>query len=195
MNKTYLLKKVHMLAVVLVIIGAVNWGLVGTIKVDLVAKLLGKGILARAVYILVGISALYIAFNRDTYLPFLGNSLMPCSVLSDRIPPGATREVTVDVTPGAKVLYWASEPSTEHLKEINNWEKAYTDYQNAGVATADSNGKALLKVRDPQPYKVPMKGRLESHVHFRVCGQGGFMDRVKTVFIGDGHVEGFQSYY
>jgi len=188
-------KKLHMIAIGLVIIGAVNWGLVGTIKVDLVAKLFGKGILARSLYILIGLAALSLIFYRDTYLPFLGETIMPCSILTNRAPPGATRDVKVKVNPGAKVLYWASEPATEHLKEINNWQKAYNDYENAGVATADMNGEAVLKVREPQAYTVPIKGRIEPHIHFRVCGDGGWMGNVKTVFLTDGQVEGFQTFY
>lgn len=191
----YFLKKLHMFAILLLIVGGINWGLIGAFKLDLVAKLFGKDIIARSIYILVGLSALYLAFNRDTYLPFLGASIVPCSVLTDRAPPGATREVKVTVNPGAKVLFWAAEPAAEHLKHINDWQKAYTDYENAGVATADSNGVALLKVRDPQAYNVPMKGRLEPHVHFRECGHGGWLGRVRTVFLSDGHVEGFQSTY
>jgi uncharacterized membrane protein YuzA (DUF378 family) len=49
----------HKAAWVLVIVGGLNWGLVGLADYDLVASLLGAvpG-LARAVYILVGVSAL-----------------------------------------------------------------------------------------------------------------------------------------
>lgn len=45
---------------VLIIVGAVNWGLVGLVNVDLVAAIFGDGSpLARLVYILVGLSGLY----------------------------------------------------------------------------------------------------------------------------------------
>ena len=48
------------LAMVLMIVGGLNWGLVGATGVDLVATLLGEMTLAsRAVYLLVGLSALY----------------------------------------------------------------------------------------------------------------------------------------
>jgi uncharacterized membrane protein YuzA (DUF378 family) len=48
-----------LVAYLLVIIGAVNWGLVGLFNVDLVAQLLGdQTIVARVVYVLVGISGL-----------------------------------------------------------------------------------------------------------------------------------------
>lgn len=50
-------------AMVLLIVGGLNWGLVGLFNFDLVAALFGAGtLLARAVYILVGLSALYAIF-------------------------------------------------------------------------------------------------------------------------------------
>jgi uncharacterized protein len=184
-------KLVHKLAVGLLIIGAINWGMIGAVKVNLVERFLGKGSgAARVVYAIVGISALLLAFNRDTYLPFLGESVFPCSVLSNQTPPGATRSVSVQAEPGAKVVYWASEPADG--SGIPTWQGAYRGYLNAGVATADASGKAVLKVREPQSYTVPIKGKLDAHVHFRICGPTGFVGRIKTVFLSDGHIEGFR---
>lgn len=180
-----------MMAILLLVVGGLNWLLVGIFRLNLVEALLGKGYLARGIYIAVGIAALAVACQRDTYLPFLGETLVPCSVLQDRTPPGATVTIEVDVEPGKKVLYWAAEPETERLENINDWRKAYLSYENAGVVTADSQGRAALKVRKPQPYLVPWKGQLEPHIHFRACGDRGFLGRVKTVFLNDGHVEGF----
>lgn len=49
------------LSLTLVIIGALNWLLVGVFSFDLVAFLFGNlSFLARAVYILVGLSGLYL---------------------------------------------------------------------------------------------------------------------------------------
>ena len=51
-----MLKKV---AMILVIIGGINWGLVGAFNFNLVEMLLGDGtMLARIVYVLVGLSAI-----------------------------------------------------------------------------------------------------------------------------------------
>jgi hypothetical protein len=48
------------IAQVLLIVGGLNWGLVGLFDFDLVASLLGPGsMLSRIVYILVGVSALW----------------------------------------------------------------------------------------------------------------------------------------
>ncbi|RYY74307.1 MAG: DUF378 domain-containing protein [Gammaproteobacteria bacterium] len=51
---------VDWIALALVIVGGVNWGLIGLFNVDLVAALFGVMTpLSRAVYVLVGLSALY----------------------------------------------------------------------------------------------------------------------------------------
>ena len=48
-------------ALALVIIGAVNWGLIGIFKLDLVNLLFGNmSWISRLVYILVGLSGLYL---------------------------------------------------------------------------------------------------------------------------------------
>jgi len=52
------------IALILVIIGGLNWGLIGLFSFDLVATILGEmTLLSRIVYILVGLAAAYMAFN------------------------------------------------------------------------------------------------------------------------------------
>jgi len=53
---------VYWVALVLLIVGGLNWGLIGAFHFDLVAALFGDmSMLSRAVYILVGLSAIYVA--------------------------------------------------------------------------------------------------------------------------------------
>jgi hypothetical protein len=189
----YLQKWLFKMAMVLLIVGGLNWLFIGAFEFDFVKAVFGSGVIGRFIYILVGISAIAIMFDRDTYLPFLGPMVAPCTALENRVPPGATREVRVSISPNTKVLYWASEPSTKELEKLPTWKEAYDKYENVGVATSDSNGVVVMKVRDPQPYSVPWKGRLEPHVHYRMCRGDGFMERIKTVYVKDGSVEGFQS--
>jgi len=50
------------LALVLVLVGALNWGLIGILEFDLVATLFGDmTLLSRIIYALIGIAALYLA--------------------------------------------------------------------------------------------------------------------------------------
>lgn len=55
---------VDWIAMVLLIVGGLNWGLVGLFDIDLVAALLGTQTpLSRVVYVLVGLSALYSVYT------------------------------------------------------------------------------------------------------------------------------------
>lgn len=54
------MKIVNIVALILIIIGGLNWGLVGAFEYNLVDALFGEGsVLARVVYGLVGVAALY----------------------------------------------------------------------------------------------------------------------------------------
>ena len=54
------MKVIDKIALVLIIIGAINWGLIGFFKFDLVATLFGEmSMFSRIVYALVGISGLW----------------------------------------------------------------------------------------------------------------------------------------
>ena len=58
MNK---LNALDWIALILVVVGGLNWALVGVLNFDLVAAILGDmSILSRIVYTLVGLSALYV---------------------------------------------------------------------------------------------------------------------------------------
>ena len=174
----------HLIAIALLIFGGLNYGALVLFGTTIVQMVVGFGLVARVIYAAIALSAVAIMFHRDTYLPFLGPAVMPaCNLLAERIPEGATVAVKARVPPGAKVLYWAAEPSTEGLDKVNDWREAYAQFKNAGVTVADMRGHAYLKVRPPQPYSVPFKGRLDSHVHYRVCQQDGMMGRIETLFL------------
>ncbi len=58
-----LLKTLNIIALTLVIVGAVNWGLIGFFGFDLVAALFGDmSLISRVVYALVGILGVYSIF-------------------------------------------------------------------------------------------------------------------------------------
>lgn len=192
-SETYIKKLLFKTAMILLIIGGLNWLLVGVFDFNLVYAIFGKNTVATLIYILVGISAIAIMFDRDTYLPFLGPMVAPCSVLENREPPGATKEIKVIVKPNVKVIYWAAEPASDNLKNINSWKQAYLNYDNAGVATSNGEGIAILKIREPQGYKVPIKGILQPHVHYRVCGESGWMGKINTSFIHAKSIEGYEN--
>lgn len=54
------MKVLDYVALILIIIGALNWGLIGLLQFDLVRVLFGDmSILSRIVYVLVGVAGIY----------------------------------------------------------------------------------------------------------------------------------------
>ena len=186
----YVKKLLYKIAMVLLVIGGLNWLAIGAFDTNVVRAIFGEWF-SDYIYILVGLGAVSIMCDRDTYLPFLGPMAVPCSVLQDRAPPGATKDVTIVVAPNTKVLYWAAEPANEKIKDVQSWKDAYQHFENAGVATANQEGVVILKVRPPQSYTVPIRGKLENHIHYRLCNEDGWLSRVHTTYIDKAPAEGF----
>ena len=58
------MKALHMVAFVLLLVGGLNWGLVGLFKYNLVEAIFGMdSSITMIVYVLVGVSALYIGLT------------------------------------------------------------------------------------------------------------------------------------
>jgi uncharacterized protein len=58
------MKTFELVAMILLLIGGINWGLVGAFNYNVITTLLGDGsTMTRAVYAIVGLCALYEAFQ------------------------------------------------------------------------------------------------------------------------------------
>lgn len=171
---------VHMLAITIALMGALHAGLVGLFDLDVIAATMGYGIPAKIVYVAIMCAVIY-ALKRDIFLPFLSVSAYPCGSLLEKTPYMYDTEIGVTVKPRANVIYWAANSSNKGA--MSNPIDAYSLHSNAGVARADSTGLALLRVRRPSAYRVPLFGRLDPHVHYRVCEGPGMLGPVKTVYV------------
>lgn len=170
--------KFYLVTAALVVIGALNWGLVGAFDVDVV-QLLGYPFLIQSTYIIIGLAALFHIFRRDYYLPFLGAAAFPCGPLQPKEPEGADTAVEIKTVPNANIVYWAAESATNKSIQQNPWV-AYDKYLNSGVTRSNNDGRAVLKVRMPSAYKVPLRGTLIPHVHYRTCVKNGLLGPVQT---------------
>ena len=54
------MRSIVIVAGVLVVVGALNWGLVGLFQFNLVASLFGTGAIASIVYVLVGLAGVFL---------------------------------------------------------------------------------------------------------------------------------------
>ena len=167
-------------ALVLLVLGGLNYAFLGSLKTNIIERLIGRSIITRILYLLIGAAALFLAFHRDTYVPFFGESIFPTSVLQEQTPAGATRTVKIVIKPHTKIVYWASEPGDNLNKKT--FTIAYGKYENAGVTTSDNTGSAFLKLREPQPYKILFKS-FKPHIHYRVVKESGILGPFRTTFL------------
>ena len=172
-DSSYLQKKLYAFGILLLIISGANVGMIALTGKDYVTGLTGATF-ANMIFLAVGVAALSLAFFRDVYLPFLGPTVMPCSLLKPTVPDGADFEVQVYAEPGTKVMYWAAEPGTKHLQTLPDWRNAYLEFKNAGVAVADDTEPSLQRRKIYQAGQDPDRGA--SGWRKRASGSLGYRD-------------------
>ena len=187
---------IHMILIALVLIGALNWGFhtFGYNLVEMLNRFL-SGVFKRrlsvdrAIYVVVALSAVVLAFKRDTWLPFLGESVLPGAVVPLKKNLGDTT-VDVKVQPGAKVAYWAAKPLTSITMEVAvnevavpSVKAAYDNFENSGVVVANDQGNAILVFNKGTSYIVPGGKEIKSHVHYREFSENGMMGPIQSVFV------------
>lgn len=142
------------------------------------------GLILKSVAVVMVLVAAWLLLRRDTYLTFLSATAFPPSLLKETAPAGANLEVSVAAPPGARVVYWAADAGPADAVAPTP-QAGYGDYENAGVAVAGPDGKAILKFKCPVQYKVGLKtSPLKRHLHYRVCCEGkSLLGRVQTVWV------------
>jgi hypothetical protein len=131
---------------------------------------------------------IFLSLKKETFLPFLGLTYLPNTLLSEsKYPPGANLNYTIDMSEyedGTKIIYWASN-STDNSKIIEDPFEAYKNFNNVGVSLV-KNGKADVRIYCPDKYKVKkvFNKILERHFHYRIIfKESGFLSPVMTVNI------------
>lgn len=151
---------ISLLARVLLIIGGINY-----LFFSLLCKNKDCTYFIRILYSLIGFSALYLMFNRDYYLPFLGKCVIP---VGPKKPSENLVKIKLsNLPPNTYVMYWGSKKS-EAIFE--NPIDAYKDYSNNDIGKTDNNGDIIIELECPSKYKVSkfgLKRELKRHIHYR----------------------------
>ena len=116
--------------------------------------------------LIIGICAVSLMFNRDYYLPFLGETVMPHVKETNMLPLGFGKtDVSLKgLPPNSFIVFWAAMPGKELVSDPF---QAYGDYANSGITKSDNQGNAVLSLQCPAQYAVRQKS-LPKHVHYRV---------------------------
>lgn len=164
--KSYIMKRGAALLIILYLV------LASSLNAFLKLRVFAPGPLTIALALLASIYLLSDA--RALFLPFLGETVMPPSVLRLATPTDSTIDVSVPALPGAThAIFWAANPST---KVVMDPVQAYEGFKNAGVVAVQA-GTAVFPLYCPGPYAVRNMS-LPKHLHYRFVFPNGILSRV-----------------
>lgn len=177
--------KLIMLLKVLVLIGSMNWGttafgynFVAILSDKLNSLLLTNYSFDKIIYIIVGLSAVFLLFKKNMWLPFLGHTVLPEQIVQLKKNNNFNIKINVIVNPNSKVIYWAALGTDTNQSVFN----AYKDYTNSGVIMSNNDGIAELTIQEGQGYTLPSGATISRHIHYRVFGTNGLLGPVETIF-------------
>ena len=177
----------HIFLMSLVIIGAINLGAhaLGYNFIDALSYKINNIFHSRIpinniIYLIVAISGLWLASKRTTWLPFLGKTVFPNSLVPLVQPAKPDTTVSIKTIPNVKIAYWAALNKGESTKVTS----AYGNYENSGVIMSDANGNAVLPIMTGTGYTLPSGVVLPRHVHYRIVNDPqhpGIMSKIETI--------------
>jgi uncharacterized membrane protein YuzA (DUF378 family) len=184
----YLDKYVFMYANMFVLFAAINTALYKmNPSFNILSKVIKDRTFRRIFYILVGLLAVYLILKRETFLPFLGESVVPTSVfknhnnnMNSEDPNRKMINLTITAPNAEKIIWWAA--SEDQHTIAKNPDEAYKEYQNSGVSTVSTDGTVKIVFPCPTQYKIPSGRTLKKHLHYRET-HGGMLGEVKTIFL------------
>jgi hypothetical protein len=185
MQNIYAMYTMRMIIVAIVLFGAIHYSalifdynLAEYLNLVFFRVFKKRGIVDKVLYAIFAICAVILVFDRTTWLPFLGETVIPSAIVPLKTNVGDTT-VNVNVEPGAKVAFWAAKPGS-----ITKVDEAYDDYSNSGVVLANDLGVATLTFNKGSEYVVPSGRHIKSHVHYREFNNKlGMLGPVQSVFV------------
>lgn len=175
----------HLLARLLVALGSLNYLFRATINVDMF-KYITHPLVLRAVFLAIGLAAAFFVFNRDYYLPFLGEAVIP---LGPHKPAENLSKIKITgLPPNTLVMAWGANKAEEVFEDPFT---AYGDYANHEIVKSNANGEAIVELVCPSEYHVNKFGlrkqKLDRHIHYRyqLPQYKGLFSRVYTKYLDE----------
>lgn len=175
-------KKIHIYLIGLVLIGTLNSSL-AYFNFNLVEYIdkytydLFNIHINKIVYVVFCIAAILLAVQRSTWLPFLGEAVVPSGLFVKTQPANANQIVYVQEKPNTKIIYWSAYPNS--IKKSP--EEAYDNYANSGCTITDKDGNAAFTIIEGSGYTLESGKVLNRHVHYRIVNNG-MLEPIKTIY-------------
>jgi uncharacterized membrane protein YuzA (DUF378 family) len=176
-NSLYLERKKYFLLIIIVLVGSVNYGITGITNINLINKLeIIHSFLPTMIYLLIGLSAIFLISSKKTFLPYIGDSTHPCDKIKDHIPNNYTDEYKLKVPPNVLVIYWGNDIDNLELKnDLEIWN-SFKNYSNTGAIRANEYGNVILKLKQ-------IKNRKKKYIYYKYFDNVGFLSSLKKIYV------------
>lgn len=185
-KSNYLKVIINMFVMFILIIASINWisSVYNYNLVEIISNFINKIFksnypISTYIYIYIAGIALYIAFKRDTWLPFLGETVLPDVLIPLKVPTNYNKTITIKTEPNSKIIYWSAFPH-DNIPDVST---AYEDYSNSGCVLSNNLGEAKLFIIEGSEYSVPFKSRIKKHIHYRIFNNNNnLLSKVHTLY-------------
>lgn len=191
MKNQYLDKYVYIISIILVLLVSINNGIIHLNGSNIISNIIKDNQSQRIFYILVSILAIILALQRRTYLPFLGETVVPSALFEERNNNDLSGllsknsnliNLKINAPNAEKIIWWAADENINNKPEEEP-ELAYNEYKNSGISNVMKDGNAYIVFPCPKTYKVGLlKKQLQKHLHYRET-HGGMLSEVKTIYL------------
>lgn len=98
--------KIYLFCLVVVILSSINWGIVGLANVSLFEVAISNKNVRYVIYMLIGLCALYLCFQKSLWYPEESMSVLPSKLITVSDPVKYTHIIKIKAKKGKKIVYW-----------------------------------------------------------------------------------------
>lgn len=121
------------------------------------------------------IAAIYLALNKNTYIPHIGHTIIPFSLLSDeKIPINSNKTHIISLSGidnDNRIIYW--EINEKDLANFNNYFNIfdnYINYSNAGISII-RNEKTAIYLNCSNENNIINNNSIKKHIYYRIINK------------------------
>jgi hypothetical protein len=187
-NLTYL----HFFIMPLILLIVINYTLSSYCNKYDIFNYINNSKVKQFILTLLSLYSLYLLFNRNTFLPFLGETVLPSKLLCNNsnnnniINNNNLIHLKINTDNDTdKIIWWAADNDNSNIV-IDNPNDAYKKYNNSGISLVNNN-IAEVVLLCPKSY-IAGGRELPKHLHYRESKKDILGD-VKTININCNHNE------
>lgn len=137
--------KIYLFCIIIVILASINWGIVGTFNVNLFEVLIHNKNIRYIIYMLIGLSALFLCFQKSLWSPEQAESLLPNKIIPIKEPIKYTHIIKIKAKDGKKIVYWTDDDVNYGavISEKDNFARIKLDIDNEDKNKTKNKPKKL----------------------------------------------------